>query len=128
MDLFELRYPITEEERTLSEAMRSRVGVARTLLDRRLRLGLTQVELGRHAGTKQSRVSEIEGLKGNPRFDTLDRIATVLGLMIALVPRNPPTVSLVPQFRTDVQRSINTQARGTPPRQRWRNNILTGVA
>lgn len=65
----------------------SHINVARMVLSTRLDLGLTQEELGRAAGTKQSRISEIEALKGNPRFDTLDRIAKVLGLMIALVPR-----------------------------------------
>jgi transcriptional regulator with XRE-family HTH domain len=67
--------------------MRSHITVATTLLKHRLDLGYSQEELGRAAGTKQSRISEIEASKGNPRFDTLDRIASVLGLMIALVPR-----------------------------------------
>lgn len=120
MDLFELRYPITDEERALSEALRSRVGVARTLLDWRLKLGLTQEELGKRAGTKQSRVSEIEALKGNPRFDTLDRIATVLGLMITLIPRHPHALSSAPEFRAEVHQSLDTQARGTPARHTWR--------
>lgn len=77
----------------------SHINVARMILSTRLDQGLTQEELGRAAGTKQSRISEIEALKGNPRFDTLDRIAKVLGLMIALVPRGerPPVKVEPPQ-------------------------------
>lgn len=72
------------------EDFRSHVSVARLLLRARLDQQMTQDELGRAAGTKQSRISEIEALKGNPRFDTLDRIARVLGLMITLAPRHDP--------------------------------------
>ncbi len=77
----------TPAERDLIKGMRSRINIARAVLKARLDDGLTQDELGKAAGTKQSRVSEIEAMKGNPRFDTLDRIAGVLGLAITLVPR-----------------------------------------
>ncbi len=80
----------TLAERALIDAMQSRINVARAVLRARLDRGLSQEEVGRAAGTKQSRVSEIEGMKGNPRFDTLDRIARVLGLVLALVPRSIP--------------------------------------
>lgn len=83
MDLLEYTYRPTES----AEEVRSRANVARALVDARASLGLSQAEVGERAGTKQSRVSEIESLRGNPRFDTLDRIARVLGLMVALVPR-----------------------------------------
>lgn len=77
----------TAAEREELEALRSRVNVARAISFARVDQGLSQDELGRKAGTKQSRVSEIENLDGNPRFDTLDRISRALGLMIDLVPR-----------------------------------------
>jgi len=94
------------------EDFRSHVNVATILLGARLDQQMTQDELGRAAGTKQSRISEIEALKGNPRFETLDRIARVLGLMITLTPRHgprsPATAAIAPwsdktlvhQFRT----------------------------
>lgn len=85
MDLLDPKY--TDLERSDLEDLRSYINVARTVLDTRLSLGLTQQELGKMAGTKQSRISEIEALKGNLRFDTLDRVARALGLMVTLVPR-----------------------------------------
>lgn len=84
---YELNPPFDERERELLEELRSRTNVANAVASARVRLGLTQKELGTRAGTKQSRISELEGLQGNLRFDTLDRITRVLGLMIDLVPR-----------------------------------------
>jgi transcriptional regulator with XRE-family HTH domain len=83
MDLLEQFYRPTEA----AEEVRSRANIARALMDARLNLGLTQAKVGELAGTKQSRVSEIESFKGNPRLSTLDRIARAVGLMVTLVPR-----------------------------------------
>ena len=83
-----LRPRFTAEELAVRERLRSRLNVAATILDARVKCGLTQEQLGEAAGTKQSRVSELESLKGNPRFDTLDRISKALGLMVSLVPRS----------------------------------------
>lgn len=69
------------------EELRSRLNVAQSLLEARVESGLTQAELGKLAGTNQARVSELEGLRGNPRFDTLDRVASAVGLMVQLIPR-----------------------------------------
>ncbi len=73
----------------LVEGMRSGLAVANALHSARLALGLSQADLALQAGTKQSRISEIEGMTGNPRFDTLDRVSRAVGLMITLVPREP---------------------------------------
>lgn len=80
--------PLSERERRVEEELRSRINVARLIGEYRVRCGLTQDELARRAGTKQSRVSEIENLRGNVRFDTLDRIAGALGLTVTLEPRD----------------------------------------
>ncbi len=90
MSLLEPRYSRADQERL--EALRSRINVARALLAARVANGLTQEELGKAAGTKQSRVSEIEAMKGNPRFDTLDRIARAANLMVALLPRTSHSI------------------------------------
>ncbi len=84
-DLLSAEY--TPEQKREIESLRSRINVARRILSARVAMGLTQGELGRQAGTKQSRVSDLELMNGNLRFDTLDRIARVLNLMITLVPR-----------------------------------------
>lgn len=77
----------TQAEQDLIEDLRSRMNVSRGIIQRRAELGLTQKELGAQAKTKQSRVSEIESMKGNPRFSTLDNVTRVLGLMLTVVPR-----------------------------------------
>jgi transcriptional regulator with XRE-family HTH domain len=84
---YQLRPPLNEREQKIVDGLRSRTNVANRVASYRIRLGLTQQELGQRAGTKQSRVSELESLQGNLQFDTLDRIARVLGLEIDLVPR-----------------------------------------
>jgi len=88
----ELRPPLTEGEKEIVRRLRSRTNLANKVATYRLRLQLTQEELGRRAGTKQSRISEIESLRGNLRLDTLDRIARELGLVVDLV---EPTENLV---------------------------------
>jgi transcriptional regulator with XRE-family HTH domain len=82
--------PLTDEELVMVEQLRSRTNVANRVASYRVKMGLTQDELGRRA-----RISEIESLRGNVRFDTLDRIARELGLMIDLVPRSQPEPSIV---------------------------------
>ena len=84
---YELNPPLTQREREIVDELRSRTNVANAIASARIWLGLTQDELGKRAGTKQSRISELESLRGNVRFDTLDRIARKLNLMITLVPR-----------------------------------------
>lgn len=111
MDLLEPRYDQANQVRL--EDLRSRVNVARALLAARVSHGLTQAELGKAAGTKQSRVSEIEAMKGNPRFDTLDRVSREVGLMVALVPRGRHLGSLdVRQYQSVVQ-AQSTECRVT---------------
>jgi transcriptional regulator with XRE-family HTH domain len=87
--------PLTDEELVMVEQLRSRTNVANRVASYRVKMGLTQDELGRRAKSKQARISEIESLRGNVRFDTLDRIARELGLMIDLVPRSQPEPSIV---------------------------------
>ena len=95
-ELFDADYGAEEQEEF--ERQRSALNVARAVLNARLSVGWSQETLGKKAGTKQARVSELESVKGNPRLDTLDRVARELGLMVDLVPRKPvfvPTSSRV---------------------------------
>lgn len=85
--MLEIDKPQTAGVQSAIERLRSRMSVGRMIVQHRLRLGVSQAEIARRAGTKQSRVSEIETLSGNVRFDTLDRIAMALGLQITLVER-----------------------------------------
>ena len=81
-----LRPNYTDKHRELADRLRSRLNIAGSLLDARMSLGLTQEEVGRLAGTKQSRVSEIEAMKGNPTLDTLARVGLAVGLALDYVP------------------------------------------
>ncbi len=85
MDLPQPRY--SPEQLAHLEGRRSWRNVANAILMARIGQGLTQEQVGKLAGTKQSRVSDLESMKGNLRFDTLDRIAGALGLMVDIVPR-----------------------------------------
>jgi len=84
-----LKPAYSSTDRRLVEEMRSGIAVANALLSARLALGYSQADLASRAVTKQSRISEIEAMTGNPRFDTLDRVSRAVGLMITLVPREP---------------------------------------
>jgi transcriptional regulator with XRE-family HTH domain len=85
--MFEFEYPKTTEEKESVERLRSRMNVGRLIARWRMRRRLTQDQLARLAGTKQSRISELESLNGNVRFDTLDRISRALGLEVTLQER-----------------------------------------
>jgi transcriptional regulator with XRE-family HTH domain len=57
------------------------VNVSRLRLDR----GLTQQQLAEAAGMRQPRVAELERGDGNPRLETLIRIANALGVDVAVL-------------------------------------------
>lgn len=103
----------TKEQEAKREAMRSRLNVASILAETRVFVGLTQAELGRAAGTSQARVSELEGFRGNPRFDTLDRVAAKLGLMVTLAPRHGG--SLIKDYGAPVTHEIGLATAATAP-------------
>jgi transcriptional regulator with XRE-family HTH domain len=86
MDLFE-GAAYTKAEREKVDSLRSWINVSRELLNARLAHGYTQATVARIAKTNQARVSEIEAMNANPRFETLDRVAAAVGLMVTLVPR-----------------------------------------
>jgi DNA-binding XRE family transcriptional regulator len=57
--------------------------LGRNVLRLRMAACLTQRELASRAGMRQPRIAEIEAAKGNPRFDTLRRVAEALGVSLA---------------------------------------------
>ncbi len=93
--MLEINRSQTPEVRSAIERLRSRMNVGRLIVQYRLRRGLTQAQMAQQAGTKQSRISEIETLSGNVRFDTLDKIAMVLGLEITLQERPKPFAGMM---------------------------------
>jgi transcriptional regulator with XRE-family HTH domain len=115
--MLEINKPQTPEVRNAIELLRSRMNVGRMIVEYRVRLGLTQEQIAKDAGTKQSRVSELETLSGNLRFDTLDRIAKALGLEVTLQPRTTPlatfTVTSADDQRVRIFADAKYQITGT---------------
>ena len=78
--------PRTRRGKEASERLRSRVALARAIIEARLQKNWTQRQLAEAAGTKQSRISELEGIRGNPTLETIDRVASALELELSLKP------------------------------------------
>ncbi|MEI8309226.1 MAG: helix-turn-helix domain-containing protein [Verrucomicrobiota bacterium] len=60
--------------------------ISSRLRERRLELGVSQVDLARLSGLSLHSVSDIETGKGNPTLDSLIKLLKVLGLVIRLEP------------------------------------------
>jgi transcriptional regulator with XRE-family HTH domain len=69
----------------------------------RLKKGWTQTQLAHAAGTKQSRISELEGIRGNPTLDTIERVARALELTLVLQDHRALTSELTPRKPTTIQ-------------------------
>lgn len=91
------RAPRTQAGKQASERLRTRVAIAKAIIGARLQRGWTQLQLADAAGTKQSRISELESIKGNPTLETVDRVASVLGLQLSL---KPPAISDAQRFES----------------------------
>jgi transcriptional regulator with XRE-family HTH domain len=78
--------PRTQRGKEASERLHGRVAIAKAIIEARLRKGWTQLQLAETAGTKQSRISELESIKGNPTLETIERVARVLDLELSLKP------------------------------------------
>ncbi|WP_338110342.1 helix-turn-helix transcriptional regulator [Rhizobium quercicola] len=67
------------------------------VLDIRKSLGLTQEKFAELTGMTKRQVAEIETGKGNPTFDTLNKIGKLFGFTLGFVPRagsGPTALSL----------------------------------
>lgn len=78
------RGPRTERGKNASKRLQGRTAIARAIIDARLAKRWTQQQLADAAGTKQSRISELEGARGNPTIETIERVAQLLGLEFVL--------------------------------------------
>ena len=98
------RGPRTQIGKEASERLRSRVAIARAIIEARLQRSWTQLELAEAAGTKQSRISELEGVSGNPTLETINRVASALDLELSL----KPAVAVDTQRYVSDQKSFST--------------------
>ena len=56
------------------------------LIEAREAKGLTQEQLAKAAGVKQSAIARLENLKATPQIDTLFKVLTPIGYKLAIVP------------------------------------------
>lgn len=56
------------------------------LIEARETKGITQIELARMTGVKQSAIARLESMKATPQIDTLFKILKPLGYTLAIVP------------------------------------------
>ena len=56
---------------------------------RRKTLGISQTDLAEMSGVSLATIKNIERGKGNPSFETVEKLLTVLGLEIQFKVRNP---------------------------------------
>lgn len=56
----------------------------RSILDRRLKLGLSQAQLAKKLGTKQSAIARLEGWGSNPTVKQLQKIADALDAKLVI--------------------------------------------
>jgi transcriptional regulator with XRE-family HTH domain len=94
--MLEIDKPQSAGVRDAINQLRSRMNVGRLIVRYRMRHRWSQQDLAARAGTKQSRVSELETLGGNVRFDTLDKIVTALGLEVTLQERSITIPAVLP--------------------------------
>jgi ribosome-binding protein aMBF1 (putative translation factor) len=63
-----------------------RLSIAREIARARVQKNMTQEQLAELAGTRQSRISELENLQGDPQIGTVQQVAHALGLELRLIP------------------------------------------
>lgn len=65
------------------------MSISATLATRRKTLGISQNDLAEMSGVSLATIKNIERGKGNPSFETVEKILTVLGMEIQLKVRSP---------------------------------------
>jgi len=79
---------VSEEERARIDFEVSLIG---KLIEARESKGITQQELARMTGLKQSAIARLESMKATPQIDTIFKVLKPLGYTLAIVPDNPLT-------------------------------------
>lgn len=101
--------PRTQGGKDASERLRSRTTIAKAIIEARLRKNWTQHQLAEAAGTKQSRISELESARGNPTLETIERVARVLELELSLKAPEAVEIKAYAQKKTIVTAYILSQ-------------------
>ena len=65
------------------------MSLSATLAARRKTLGISQTDLAEMSGVSPATIKNIERGKGNPSFETVEKILSVLGLEVLFRVRSP---------------------------------------
>lgn len=66
------------------ESLEPEFDIIRSILDARIKKGLTQKELSKITGISQADISRLENGNGNPTLDTIKRLAYALGYEVTI--------------------------------------------
>lgn len=72
------------EVRRHYDALEPEFAVIRAVIDRRLRKKMSQLDLARKIGTKQSAISRLESGTANPSIKFLQKVAEALGSRLSI--------------------------------------------
>ncbi len=72
------------EYRKAYEALEGEFDLAKSVIEARNRVGLTQAELARKMGTTQPVLARLEGGRARPSMRTLDRLARATGTRLLI--------------------------------------------
>jgi len=89
---------ITSISETEKKAIEQKARMVSAISRRRRMLGWTQAEVAERAGLKQSAIARLESSAQIPRFDTLQKVAFVLGLRFELVPDSEEEAAAAEEF------------------------------
>jgi len=89
---------IKKEIRSISDAEKMQIEIVADLVDeirdKREELGLTQRDLAKRTGLKQSAIARMESGGVIPRLDTILRVALALGLTFKLINNDEQSASI----------------------------------
>lgn len=66
------------------EALAPRYALISQIIEARVKKGITQKELAKRLGTKQSAIARLESGKANPSLDFLEKIASSMSLNLSI--------------------------------------------
>lgn len=72
------------EVRKEYERLKPRYELISQLIEARMRKGLTQAQLAKKMGTKQSAIARVEGGNANPSIAFLEKLASALGSKLTI--------------------------------------------
>lgn len=81
---FKKRLLKDKEVRKLYNALEPEFAIAQAVIEKRLEKGLTQAELAKKIGTKQSAISRLESGSYNPSVTFLEKVAKALNLNLVI--------------------------------------------